>query len=75
MSGIKTEFGLTIPDDLLIQQIRGQIMGVRKELTLAKQKRVGLQAAIDSREKYLARLEAQLVLSGPVQLADAMRAG
>jgi septal ring factor EnvC (AmiA/AmiB activator) len=58
-----------------ISRIQQDISAVRKELTLAKQKRVGLQAAIDSREKYLARLEAQLVLSGPVQLADAMRAG
>lgn len=44
--------------------IRRQITGLRQEIALVKQKRSGLDAAIDNRENRIARLEAQLALTG-----------
>lgn len=47
-----------------IAAIRTQMDNLRREISLAKQRRAGLDTAIDSREKSLARLQAQLVLTG-----------
>jgi len=38
---------------------------LRNEIALAKERRAGIQRAIDSREKTLARLDAQLLLVSP----------
>ncbi len=46
-----------------IAVIRREVVEVRREIALAKSKVTGIQSAITSREKYLARLEAQLFLS------------
>lgn len=48
-----------------VAALQKQVDGLRREIGLAKQKRGGIQAAIDSREKTLARLEAQLELMSP----------
>lgn len=48
---------------------------LRNEIQLAKERRGGLQAAIDSREKTLARLEAQLALMSPAGQSASTVAG
>lgn len=47
-----------------LRSIQRAVAGLRQEIALAQNKRVALDAAIDSRQKKLARLEASLVLSG-----------
>jgi hypothetical protein len=47
-----------------IWEIQRQVLGLRREIALAKSKRTGIDAAIKSREQSLARLEAQLALAG-----------
>lgn len=44
-------------------RIRAQLL--RNEIALAKERRRGIERAIDSREKTLARLDAQLALMSP----------
>lgn len=45
--------------------LRAEQARVRQEINVATQKMTGLQNAINSRKTYLARLEAQLVLTSP----------
>jgi septal ring factor EnvC (AmiA/AmiB activator) len=48
-----------------IKSVQAQIAETKQQIALAKDKRAGLEAAIKSREKHLARLEAQLVMMSP----------
>lgn len=67
---------LHVPTSLLERErMRFQIDRLRNEIQLAKERRGGLQAAIDSREKTLARLEAQLVLMSPAGQSASTVAG
>lgn len=53
------------PNPAALERIRGQVVALRKEIHLAKERRAGLNTAITSREKSLARLEAQLAIASP----------
>lgn len=57
------------------RQLEFQIDRLQNEIALAKERRGGLQAAIDSREKTLARLKAQLVLTSPASQSTPALAG
>lgn len=50
------------PGATRFKAIGERILRERQEIALAKDRIAGIQAAIDSKQKYLARLEAQLVL-------------
>jgi hypothetical protein len=50
------------PNSHHIKVLTGQVHGMVEEIALAERKKIGLQAAIDSRKKTLARLQAQLCL-------------
>lgn len=52
-----------------VSLVRAKIVSLRKEIELARAKRHGLDNAIEMRTKQLARLEAQLVLTGPAEAA------
>lgn len=56
-------------------QLMATINQTRAQIALAKERRAGLQRAIDSRETYLARLQAQLVLTSPASQTATRIAG
>lgn len=58
-----------------IDALRRQELALRHEISVAKQKMVGLQTAINTREQSLARLQARIAMAIPARQAAPAFAG